>query len=90
MVAIHDSDTPAVAATNGFDRIVPSKKHDIILNCSPGDSEQLCQVFICICRTLHRCSMIRCRRLWASTGHHPFCMLHTLSVTANVAIALLR
>ena len=31
-----------------IDRIVPSKEHDIILNCSPGDPEQLCQVFICI------------------------------------------
>lgn len=48
MVSIHDSDTSTIAATNGFDRIVPSKEYDIILDGPFGDSERLCQVFICI------------------------------------------
>ena len=48
MVSIHDPDASTVAATNSFDREALGEEHDIILDCSFGDSEGLCKGSVCV------------------------------------------
>ena len=48
MISIHEPDAPSVAATHGLNRVTSRQYHDAVLDRPLGDTEQLCQIFVCI------------------------------------------